>query len=147
MIKARAYTDDRVFEVEFDATKWFEQASDEAITGLVEIGWGGNYASDYVAQHMGDHSEELRKMFEYLGLIQDRPVKKDQCGFECYVDSHSAVKWLKAHRPNLAARVSGEKTVMCKFCYKEALAETAHLHDGQWVGDECCWDERLRSSE
>jgi hypothetical protein len=39
------------------------------------------------------------------------------------------------------------ETVTCKFCVKECIAATAHLHQGQWVGDECCWDERLRSSE
>lgn len=40
-----------------------------------------------------------------------------------------------------------EETVECKFCGKQVPADTAHLHDGGWVGDECCWDERLRSSE
>jgi len=40
-----------------------------------------------------------------------------------------------------------EPTVACKFCGKWVPAKTAHLHDGAWVGDECCWDERLRSSE
>lgn len=37
--------------------------------------------------------------------------------------------------------------VTCKFCGKPAEASTAHLHDGQYVGDECCWDERLRTTE
>jgi len=39
------------------------------------------------------------------------------------------------------------ETVECKFCHQEAPASTAHLHDGQWVGDDCCWDERLRATE
>jgi hypothetical protein len=38
-------------------------------------------------------------------------------------------------------------TVTCKFCEQEVLAKTAHLHRGSWVGDGCCWDERLRMSE
>ena len=38
------------------------------------------------------------------------------------------------------------KTVTCKLCGKETPAGTAHLHQGQWVG-ECCWDERLRTTE
>lgn len=38
-------------------------------------------------------------------------------------------------------------TVCCKFCHKQTSETTAHLHDGGWVGDDCCWDERLRSSE
>jgi hypothetical protein len=39
------------------------------------------------------------------------------------------------------------ETVTCKFCHKQTRADTAHLHQGAWVGDECCWDERLRSTE
>ena len=40
-----------------------------------------------------------------------------------------------------------EGTVSCKFCHEQVAAVTAHWHDGDWVGDACCWDERLRSSE
>ena len=38
-------------------------------------------------------------------------------------------------------------TVYCKFCGEPTLAAYAHLHEGECVGDECCWDERLRSTE
>lgn len=37
--------------------------------------------------------------------------------------------------------------VRCKFCGRLVPGRTAHLHQGGWVGDECCWDERLRSTE
>lgn len=37
-------------------------------------------------------------------------------------------------------------TVKCKFCHNTTLAATAHLHQGAWVGDLCCWDERLRTT-
>ena len=37
--------------------------------------------------------------------------------------------------------------VMCKFCHNQCNAKTAHFHDGGWVGYECCWGERLRSTE
>jgi len=39
------------------------------------------------------------------------------------------------------------ETVLCKFCHKQVGKLTAHEHDSGWVGHECCWDERLRSSE
>lgn len=32
----------------------------------------------------------------------------------------------------------------CKFCRAAVLLTTAHRHDTGWVGDTCCWDERLR---
>lgn len=41
----------------------------------------------------------------------------------------------------------GGETVECKFCHQQVPAETAHLHQGTWVGDDCCWDERLRMTE
>ena len=37
--------------------------------------------------------------------------------------------------------------VRCKFCNELVPKKTAHRHQGKWVGDECCWDERLRSTE
>lgn len=37
--------------------------------------------------------------------------------------------------------------VDCSFCDRPVPAATAHLHQGEWVGDECCFDERLRASE
>jgi hypothetical protein len=51
---------------------------------------------------------------------------------------------------SMAAYVVGtteEKVETCKFCGHHCRASTAHRHDGGWVGDECCWDERLRSTE
>jgi hypothetical protein len=38
-------------------------------------------------------------------------------------------------------------TVCCKFCHTAVREDTAHIHQDGWVGDECCWDERLRSTE
>lgn len=40
-----------------------------------------------------------------------------------------------------------EETVLCRFCQRQCIARTAHYYQGGWVGDECCWDERLRSSQ
>lgn len=39
------------------------------------------------------------------------------------------------------------ETVTCKLCGEEAPVKTAHRHSGGWIGDECCWDERLRRTE
>jgi len=39
------------------------------------------------------------------------------------------------------------KAVPCSLCGGQAPLKTAHLHQGEYIGDECCWDERLRSSE
>jgi DNA-directed RNA polymerase subunit RPC12/RpoP len=39
------------------------------------------------------------------------------------------------------------RRVRCTFCGDLVDVRTAHRHQGTWVGDDCCWDERLRSSE
>ncbi|WP_067819901.1 hypothetical protein [Actinomadura kijaniata] len=44
-------------------------------------------------------------------------------------------------------KLGNGKAVPCKFCNKSVNATTAHRHDDGWVGDECCWDERLRATE
>ena len=40
-----------------------------------------------------------------------------------------------------------KRRVRCKFCKQLTSKQTAHRHDGGWVGDDCCWDERLRMTE
>jgi hypothetical protein len=39
------------------------------------------------------------------------------------------------------------KEVVCYLCGNTCAAGTAHLHQGKYIGDTCCWDERLRASE
>jgi hypothetical protein len=36
---------------------------------------------------------------------------------------------------------------LCGICRRSCNKTTAHLHQGQYIGDECCWEERLKSSE
>ncbi len=38
-------------------------------------------------------------------------------------------------------------SVTCCICHQRCNAKTAHIHQDEWIGDECCWDERLRGSE
>jgi hypothetical protein len=35
----------------------------------------------------------------------------------------------------------------CSICGKPCDGNKAHLHQGAYIGDECCWDDRLKSSE
>jgi formylmethanofuran dehydrogenase subunit E len=46
----------------------------------------------------------------------------------------------------VVARLAPE-TVICQFCQEEVPASTAHLHGGELVGADCCWDERLRAGD
>ena len=40
-----------------------------------------------------------------------------------------------------------EEAVVCSLCGRDVPAKTAHLRQAVWIGDECCWDEKLRSSK
>jgi len=37
--------------------------------------------------------------------------------------------------------------IPCSICGKDCFRKDAHLHQGAYIGHECCWDERLRASE
>ncbi len=78
MIQARCYSDDRNVDVEFDATLWWAQASEEQKQALRDCGWGGDYPADEVAIFMADHDEGVKRMFTYLEIID--------IGFECHVE-------------------------------------------------------------
>jgi hypothetical protein len=49
--------------------------------------------------------------------------------------------------PKILERINSEDAITCKFCGGECDIKTAHIHQGRWVGDDCCWDESLRTTE
>jgi len=93
MINAKCFSDDQRVEVNFDATPWFEQASEDQIKELATCEWGSNYAADDVALFMADINKKIQKMLDYC---EHHP---DQIGFECHVTSEDAIAWLRTERP------------------------------------------------
>ena len=59
-----------------------------------------------------------------------------------------AVEWLMEFivkvKENLDIQL---ELVMCELCKSMVPRVTAHMHQNGWIGDECCWDERLRTTE
>lgn len=106
MITAEVHSDDRVLQVTFDATSYFQQAADADIIALAACDWGGDYPADAVAQHAAENNRDVAKLFEYLEAIADVPSKKDQRGFECSVESDSVMAWLRVNRPGLFTRLA-----------------------------------------
>lgn len=47
---------------------------------------------------------------------------------------------------NVLGRVDA-MTVECKVCHSTVSSSTAHAYEDGFIGDECCWDERLRTTE
>lgn len=103
-VQAEAHADDRRLNPKFDAARWFAQASDEDILRLEACGWGGDYPADAVAEHMADHDQGVRQLFEYNEIVQ-RTGAKDVGGYECRVDPVSAMAWLKVHRGGVWAEI------------------------------------------
>jgi hypothetical protein len=103
-IRADAYTDDEMAVIEeFDATRYFEDSSDEEIMELAKCGWGGDYPADEVAQFMADHDDRLAKMFRYIEAAEE--VSPDAPGLECHVNVEDAMAWIAEHRPHLSPKI------------------------------------------
>jgi hypothetical protein len=44
------------------------------------------------------------------------------------------------------AGLAPPQMIMCDMCKEDTPANTAHLHQGKYIG-ECCWDDRLKTTE
>lgn len=100
MIKAECHTDDYVYEVEFDATAWFEEADGSEIIKLANISWGGDYEADDVVYFFEGQNEEIGILLDYC--------RKADVGFECHVSEKDALAWLKENRPILHYQIMRE---------------------------------------
>jgi len=106
MIRATAYSDCRGIEISFDAAKWAEQATDQALIDLGACGFRGDYPADDVVMYMADSGDaEAVKLFEFIKLVPRQPWNGDTNGFECEVDEDDLRVWLTATRPHLVAAV------------------------------------------
>lgn len=94
IIPAEAHTDDERVKVEFDAIHWFQGASAHDIARLVLCGWGGDYPADEVAQLCANHNDGLKRLFDYLAIVNQ--PRSGVCGFECHVNPDAAMAWLQA---------------------------------------------------
>jgi hypothetical protein len=92
MIGARVCMDDSGPQVDFDATPWFETATDAQILALADCGWGGDDPADEVAQAM-------RTVHEVDALFV--LIEHGRAGYESRIDPGDALAWLAEHRPQL----------------------------------------------
>jgi hypothetical protein len=101
-VSAEAHSDDHHVEIDFDATPWFVQASDKKIQELIQIDFGGDLASDSVAEFFEETT--TKRLFEYLSF---KPTmgSDERVGFECHVDEQEAMAWLRANRPHLISNI------------------------------------------
>lgn len=98
MINAEIHSDDVRVQAQFDATRWFEQASDKDIQGLIKCDFGANYAADAVGQFQRDIDPEVENVFTYIGSL---PEGDDFKGFEVQIHAPDAEDWIEKNRPHL----------------------------------------------
>jgi hypothetical protein len=99
-------------------------------------------------------AEELDALWE-KGNRRDMPCDNPGCVpcMQLHGRRLAALNQILKHAQQLQAQsqspsvfVGSGSEAECAFCHKKTLLSTAHLYQGMWVGD-CCWDERLRTTE
>lgn len=106
VIPAEAHSDDHVIEVEFDSEAWFESASDDEIRALAGIDWGGDYEADQIALTLSEYDEDLKSLFDYLYLRNNREHAHPKIGYEVHVREAAALDWLSTKKPVLYAELA-----------------------------------------
>jgi hypothetical protein len=96
-VPAQIESDDHAALQSFDATIYLAEAGEGAIEELAGCGWAGDYAADAVAWHLRDRVPEVGIVLSYC--------EERGHGFEVRLDATAARAWLRAHRPDLAARL------------------------------------------
>ena len=103
MIRAEVHDDEFRTSARFDATAWFEQASDVEIVELAKIDWRGDQPADAVAEFFEGHQigtpDTVEDVFKAVNVLDT--------GYEVSVEPEDAVRWVKANRPHLMEQING----------------------------------------
>lgn len=102
-VAAKFWTDDQVFQVSFEAQAYLQQASDEELRSILEVGCSRDYSTDAIAEYMRDEKLEdgICQAFGYLDVRNKGSW--ETVGFEVEVDKRSFYRWLDAQRPAVLA--------------------------------------------
>ena len=85
-----------------------------------------------------------------VGSLHEEVIRKsgrsycNQCGYIDDVDP-SYVDVIEWHGDSF--NEGNNIMIQCSICHNECDVVQAHIHQGKYIGDECCWDERLRTTE
>jgi len=101
-MRAEAWSDCQQLRIEFDATLWAEQATDQALIDLGQCGCRGDYPADDVVIFMADHDAKAASLFKFLDVVRFQPWSGETNGFECAVDENDFREWLQKNKPHIA---------------------------------------------
>lgn len=133
-VTANIHSDDRVFGTEFDAGRWFLNASDKEILELAMDGWAHDYAADAVALTSRAWDDNVDEVLTYVGSMnQARSLSGDSMGFEVWVDESMAMCFLRAFRYPLFVKLALEASFSDSTSLKQAGCSVAREEDGSWA--------------
>lgn len=97
VIRAEMHDDEFRTSARFDATEWFEQASDKDILDLAEIDWREGPAADSIAEffegfHVGT-PDTVDDVFRTVNVLDT--------DYEVSVEPEGAIRWVEKNRPHL----------------------------------------------
>jgi len=98
--------DNADLRVDFDATAWFEAATDANIEALLRIGCAGDKEADAVARWVARHGHDVE--LQQLLKQCDQAGKSARLTFDVKISRADADGWVRQHRPELAARLAEE---------------------------------------
>jgi hypothetical protein len=68
------------------------------------------------------------------------------CKSSTDMDEQTDAAWDEIERQLVQQRHPGLFCI-CSICHQPCLLRTVHLHRDEYIGDVCCWDDRLKASE
>ncbi len=106
-VPADAWSDDHHCEVEFDAARWLQTATLDAVVELASDGWERGYGADAVALHSQEWDDGCKILQDYVTAYNAAAElkNKDVIGFECRVDKHRALSWLSSNCKDVYAEL------------------------------------------
>lgn len=95
----------------------------------------------------------VQRVYEYHVIENFDPADNGYLDLESLDDTELDESFLPyfwcptcANRFTMKLEPCEEPYVICSICHEKTDPKTAHMHQGEWIGDEC-WDERLKASE
>lgn len=139
-VSARFWTDDKAYEVNFDAQEYLCTAEDSQLEAIIYAGYRGSDCTEAIAEFMaGNHVHqvsELVEAFEYLSALQKAP-RTNTVGYECAVNPKEFLQWMEVHQPILLA------TILCGKHNVRVFKSNQPENFGQWqwealdTGEQC----------
>ena len=107
-VPAAIMDDDDVYVRRFDATGYFEQATDEVLQALAAQDFRYSSEANLVSAWARAHSNEVRQCYEYLDA-RNQPDARTSSGLAVEISWSAAEAWIRQHRPHLSGALSQEE--------------------------------------